>query len=225
MSRMVSAVRDNIAQLRTTSDDISSGNQNLGHRTEVRLAFTAGAAAWGLAQLNRLSGRFTDTEKAWLERAAQRIAVGQVHGGCLTPLGVEPLAAGVVPKRDRGGGQGRQRGQLDRPAEPLRLTVRRSDDLVHATRAIVGDGGGHEDGVVPLPRHQRGQRRRGQRARHAGHLAGDRRRPARQGSACAHAHPGSSPGSGGGTALISGDTAARNSSPALKRPAARKTSA
>jgi methyl-accepting chemotaxis protein len=31
---LVSAVRDNIAQLRTTSDDISSGNQNLGHRTE-----------------------------------------------------------------------------------------------------------------------------------------------------------------------------------------------
>ena len=47
-----------------------------GYRTEVRLAFTAGAAAWGLAQLNRLSGRFTDAEKAWLERAAQRIAVG-----------------------------------------------------------------------------------------------------------------------------------------------------
>ncbi len=31
---LVSAVRDNIAQLRTTSDDISSGNQNLGNRTE-----------------------------------------------------------------------------------------------------------------------------------------------------------------------------------------------
>ena len=31
---LVSAVRDNIAQLRSTSDDISSGNQNLGNRTE-----------------------------------------------------------------------------------------------------------------------------------------------------------------------------------------------
>ena len=31
---LVSAVRDNIGQLRATSDDISSGNQNLGHRTE-----------------------------------------------------------------------------------------------------------------------------------------------------------------------------------------------
>src|SRR4051794_12902884 len=38
-----------------------------GFRSEVRLAFTAGGAAWGLAQLNRLddSGRFTDAEKAW----------------------------------------------------------------------------------------------------------------------------------------------------------------
>ncbi len=31
---LVSAVRDNIQQLRVTSDDISNGNQNLGHRTE-----------------------------------------------------------------------------------------------------------------------------------------------------------------------------------------------
>ena len=31
---LVPAVRDNIGQLRATSDDISSGNQNLGHRTE-----------------------------------------------------------------------------------------------------------------------------------------------------------------------------------------------
>ena len=31
---LVSAVRDNIDQLRATSDDINSGNQNLGHRTE-----------------------------------------------------------------------------------------------------------------------------------------------------------------------------------------------
>ncbi|MFN4120230.1 methyl-accepting chemotaxis protein [Acidovorax sp.] len=31
---LVSAVRDNIAQLRATSDDIRSGNQNLGNRTE-----------------------------------------------------------------------------------------------------------------------------------------------------------------------------------------------
>jgi DNA-binding CsgD family transcriptional regulator len=47
-----------------------------GYRSEVRLAFTVGGAAWGLAQLNRLGGRFTDDEKAWLERAAEPIASG-----------------------------------------------------------------------------------------------------------------------------------------------------
>jgi DNA-binding CsgD family transcriptional regulator len=47
-----------------------------GFRSEVRLAFTVGGAAWGLAQLNRLTARFTDDEKAWLERAAASIARG-----------------------------------------------------------------------------------------------------------------------------------------------------
>ena len=47
-----------------------------GFRSEVRLVFTVGDAAWGLAQLNRLRGRFTDDEKTWLERAAASIAPG-----------------------------------------------------------------------------------------------------------------------------------------------------
>src|SRR3954451_11368010 len=47
-----------------------------GVRAEVRLAFTDGSAMWGLGQLNRLSGRFSDAEKAWLERAAEPIASG-----------------------------------------------------------------------------------------------------------------------------------------------------
>jgi DNA-binding CsgD family transcriptional regulator len=45
-----------------------------GFRSEVRLAFTVGDSAWGLGQLNRLTGRFSDEEKAWLERAAESIA-------------------------------------------------------------------------------------------------------------------------------------------------------
>src|SRR4051794_18150208 len=36
-----------------------------GYRSEVRLAFTMGDAAWGLGQLNRVAARFTDDEKAW----------------------------------------------------------------------------------------------------------------------------------------------------------------
>jgi DNA-binding CsgD family transcriptional regulator len=47
-----------------------------GFRSEVRLVFTVGDAAWGLAQLNRFAGRFTDDEKSWLERAAASIAPG-----------------------------------------------------------------------------------------------------------------------------------------------------
>src|SRR5690348_5871626 len=47
-----------------------------GYRSEVRLVFTLGGAAWGLGQLNRVSARFTDAEKAWLELAAARIAPG-----------------------------------------------------------------------------------------------------------------------------------------------------
>src|SRR3954451_580306 len=47
-----------------------------GFRSEVRLVFTVDGAAWGLAQLNRLTGRFSDDEKAWLERAAASIARG-----------------------------------------------------------------------------------------------------------------------------------------------------
>jgi DNA-binding NarL/FixJ family response regulator len=47
-----------------------------GFRAEVRLAFTVGDAAWGLGQLNRLSGRFSDDEKAWLDRASERIGRG-----------------------------------------------------------------------------------------------------------------------------------------------------
>jgi DNA-binding CsgD family transcriptional regulator len=47
-----------------------------GFHSEVRLVFTEGNAAWGLAQLNRLTRRFSDDEKAWLERAAAAIGRG-----------------------------------------------------------------------------------------------------------------------------------------------------
>jgi DNA-binding CsgD family transcriptional regulator len=58
-----------------------------GFRSEVRLAFTVGGAAWGLAQLNRLDRRFTDAEKAWLERAAERIAGGLRRAMVSEPAG------------------------------------------------------------------------------------------------------------------------------------------
>jgi DNA-binding CsgD family transcriptional regulator len=47
-----------------------------GFHSEVRLVFTVGGAAWGLGQLNRVAGRFSDDEKTWLGRAAETIGRG-----------------------------------------------------------------------------------------------------------------------------------------------------
>src|SRR4051794_9960615 len=49
-----------------------------GFRAEVRMAFTIGEAAWGIAQINRrgTGARFTPDEKAWLERVAPVVARG-----------------------------------------------------------------------------------------------------------------------------------------------------
>jgi len=65
-----------------------------GFRSEVRLAFTVGGAAWGLGQLNRLSGRFTDDEKAWLERAAGFIGHGLRRAMVAQPAGSSELTRG-----------------------------------------------------------------------------------------------------------------------------------
>src|SRR3954464_13660953 len=49
-----------------------------GFRAEVRVAFTAGRATWGIGQFDRLgdSPRFSDEEKGWLERVAPIAARG-----------------------------------------------------------------------------------------------------------------------------------------------------
>ena len=49
-----------------------------GFRSEVRMAFAADGATWGIGQLNRLgdSPRFTDEEKGWLERVVPALARG-----------------------------------------------------------------------------------------------------------------------------------------------------
>src|SRR4051794_5028073 len=65
-----------------------------GFRAEVRLAFTQDGAAWGLAQLNRLSGRFTDDEKAWLERASAVIAGGLRRAMVAQPASSPTLSRG-----------------------------------------------------------------------------------------------------------------------------------
>jgi DNA-binding CsgD family transcriptional regulator len=49
-----------------------------GFRSEVRTTFTLGGATWGIGQFNRLgdSPRFSDEEKAWLERVVPLVAHG-----------------------------------------------------------------------------------------------------------------------------------------------------
>jgi DNA-binding CsgD family transcriptional regulator len=61
-----------------------------GYRSEVRLVFTVGNAAWGLGQLNRISRRFTDEEKSWLELAAARIARGLRRAMLAEPASSSP---------------------------------------------------------------------------------------------------------------------------------------
>src|SRR3954469_1194894 len=65
-----------------------------GFRSEVRLAFTVGDAAWGLGQLNRLSGRFTHEEKAWLDRAAVILAHGLRRAMVSEPATATELSRG-----------------------------------------------------------------------------------------------------------------------------------
>jgi DNA-binding CsgD family transcriptional regulator len=49
-----------------------------GFRAEVRTTFTLGGSTWGIGQFNRLgdSPRFSDEEKAWLERAVPLVGRG-----------------------------------------------------------------------------------------------------------------------------------------------------
>src|SRR3954469_5532847 len=75
-----------------------------GFHSEVRLAFTVGKAAWGLGQLNRLSGRFTEDEKAWLELAAASIARGLRRAMVVQPASASaPMRGPGVVLLDGGG--------------------------------------------------------------------------------------------------------------------------
>jgi DNA-binding CsgD family transcriptional regulator len=76
-----------------------------GFRSEVRLAFTVGDSAWGLGQLNRLTGRFTDDEKAWLELAAASIALGLRRAMVAEPASSPALARGPGVLLLDGGGR------------------------------------------------------------------------------------------------------------------------
>src|SRR3954451_23357836 len=61
-----------------------------GFDAEVRLAFSVGSAAWGLAQLNRRGRRFTADEKQWLDQAAASIGRG-LRRAMLTEPAASPV--------------------------------------------------------------------------------------------------------------------------------------
>src|SRR3954452_533338 len=61
-----------------------------GFDAEVRIAFSVGSAAWGLAQLNRRGRRFTADEKQWLDQAAASIGRG-LRQAMLTEPAASPV--------------------------------------------------------------------------------------------------------------------------------------
>src|SRR4051812_9856131 len=76
-----------------------------GFRSEVRLVFTVGDQAWGLAQLNRLTARFTDEEKAWLDRAAAAVGRGLRRAMVSEPVSSPTLSRGPGVILIDGGGR------------------------------------------------------------------------------------------------------------------------
>src|SRR3954453_17037025 len=74
--RRVGDIHDATGGRPTRSPRFKQYSEATGFQSEVRIAFSVGSAAWGLAQLNRRSTRFTADEKEWLELASGSIARG-----------------------------------------------------------------------------------------------------------------------------------------------------
>jgi DNA-binding CsgD family transcriptional regulator len=92
--RRVADLHDATGGRPTRSARFKQYSEATGFQSEVRLAFTVGESAWGLAQLNRLSARFTEAEKAWLELAAERIARGLRRAMLSEPASAPVLGRG-----------------------------------------------------------------------------------------------------------------------------------
>jgi DNA-binding CsgD family transcriptional regulator len=82
-------------------------SQNTGFSAEVRMAFTIGEAAWGIGQLNRAGkgARYSEDEKAWLERVAPLVAQGLRRALLSPPEETTPASrgAGIVLLDQEGG--------------------------------------------------------------------------------------------------------------------------
>ena len=92
--RRVADLHDATGGRPTRSPRFKQYSAATGFRSEVRIAFTVGDAAWGIGQLNRLNGRFTEDEKEWLESAAASIARGLRRAMISEPAGSDALTRG-----------------------------------------------------------------------------------------------------------------------------------
>jgi DNA-binding CsgD family transcriptional regulator len=104
-NRRVADIHDATGGRPNRSPRFKQFSESSGFRSEVRLIFTVGDAAWGLGQLNRFTGRFTHEEKAWLERAAEHVALGLRRAMVSEPATPSSLTRGpgivILDDRDR----------------------------------------------------------------------------------------------------------------------------
>lgn len=132
--RAVADIHDATGGVPERSPRFREFSASTGYQAEVRIAFTIGEAAWGIGQLDRAGAgaRFSEDEKAWLERAAPLIARG-LRRALLSPAGGRPRhpAAG-----DRGPRPRRARGVHDPRSRPVARRVPSG----HARRRLAGPG-------------------------------------------------------------------------------------
>src|SRR4051794_28905988 len=102
--RRVADIHDATAGRPARSPRFKQYSDATGFSSEVRLVFTVGDSTWGLGQLNRLSPRFTEDEKAWLELAAASIGRGLRRSMLAEPAapGASMRGPGVVLLDDGG---------------------------------------------------------------------------------------------------------------------------
>ena len=129
-----------------------------GYHAEVRVAFTIGEAAWGIGQLNRAGAgaRFSEDEKAWLERAAPLIARGLRRALLSPPDGAAMVDGPGIVLLDRDGAvvstTREAAGWLDE-LDPAMLAGDASDPRLpfHAGALAARIRAAHQDGE-PAPR-------------------------------------------------------------------------
>jgi DNA-binding CsgD family transcriptional regulator len=124
-----------------------------GYRSEVRLTFAATGAAYGIAQLNRGDRRFSDDEKAWLERAARPITRGLRRAVLEPPLDVAPERGPGVILLDREGELVSATAPATAWLDELETELRPGDSALpfYAHGLALHMRAAHEDGV-PAPR-------------------------------------------------------------------------